>query len=96
MSSLSKIDGCLSLNDDFHQWSPPFAMLDFKPIYEGLALLHRPVYDIGRGSPGRWPQTPFGSAVAALRRLDEKELAMELRKKLTMQQILIDDVTNVR
>jgi hypothetical protein len=28
--------------------------------------------------------------------LDEKEFAMELRKKLTMQQILIDDVTNVR
>jgi hypothetical protein len=30
------------------------------------------------------------------RRSDEKESAMELRKKLTMQQILIDDVTNVR
>jgi len=30
------------------------------------------------------------------RRLDEKESAMELRKKLTIQQILIDDVTNVR
>ena len=42
------------------------------------------------------PERSFSGVLVAGDGLDEKEFAMELRKKLTMQQILIDDVTNVR
>jgi hypothetical protein len=72
------------------------AVLDFKPIDEESDLVHGPARDMGGGdlevSRGRF----FGRVLASERGSHESKFEIELRKKLTMQQILIDDVTNVR
>jgi hypothetical protein len=77
------------------EWAMSTA-LGFKPIHEGSELVHGRAFDIESGDLDVSRGRCFGRALTSERGSGKSDLGIELRKKLTMQQILVDDVTNVR
>ena len=71
-------------------------VLDFKPVHKRLDPVLETSRDRSKGVLDPSRISVFSRAAPGERDLNYNGFGFELRKKLTMQQILIDDVTNVR